>query len=128
VIAHVGWTGLAAVAVGAVLGAWLRLGLGIALNAVHESLPLGTLAANVAGGLMIGAAVAWLARHPELSPAWRLFMVTGFLGALTTFSTFSVESLELLQRGDYGWAAAHTVLHLFGSLAAAAIGFKLIAG
>lgn len=127
-IAHVGWIGMAAIAVGAALGAWLRFGLGVALNSLHPSVPLGTLVANVAGGLMIGAAVAWLSRHPELSPLWRLFLVTGFLGALTTFSTFSVESLELIQRGDVGWAFAHGGLHLAGSLAAAAIGFRLAAG
>ena len=127
-LAQVGWPGFVAIAGGAVLGAWLRFVLGAALNQVVDQLPLGTLVANVVGGLLIGAAVAWLARHPELSPAWRLFMVTGFLGALTTFSTFSVESLELLQRGDYGWAIGHSLVHLFGSLAAAAIGYRLFAG
>jgi CrcB protein len=126
-IAQVGWGGLAAVALGAVLGAWLRLALGLGLNRLTPNLPLGTLVANVAGGLMIGAAVAWLGRHPELSPAWRLFFVTGFLGALTTFSTFSAESLELLQRGQMAWALAHTAVHLLGSLAAAAVGFRLAA-
>lgn len=124
-IAQIGWGGLAAVAVGAVLGAWLRLALGLGLNRLTPNLPLGTLAANVAGGLMIGAAVAWLGRHPELSPAWRLFFVTGFLGALTTFSTFSAESLEMLQRGQPVWALLHTAVHLLGSLAAAAVGFRL---
>jgi len=125
--APVGWAGLAAIGVGAVLGAWLRFALGLALNRALPGLPLGTLVANVAGGLMIGAVVAWLGRHPELSPLWRLFMVTGFLGALTTFSTFSVESLALIQRGDFGWALLHTALHLFGALAAAALGFRLAA-
>ncbi|MFO1199837.1 MAG: fluoride efflux transporter CrcB [Burkholderiaceae bacterium] len=124
-IAQVGWAGLAAVALGAVLGAWLRLGLGLALNPLSPSLPLGTLAANVAGGLMIGVAVAWLGRHPELSPAIRLFFVTGFLGALTTFSTFSAESLDLLQRGQFAWALAHSGVHLLGALAAAAAGHRL---
>ena len=124
-IAQVGWGGLLAVAIGAVLGAWSRLALGLALNKMLPDLPLGTLAANLAGGLMIGAAVAWLGRHPELSPVYRLFFVTGFLGALTTFSTFSAESLELLQRGEFGWALGHSVVHLAGCLAAAAIGFRL---
>ena len=122
---RIGAAGFAAIAAGAVLGAWLRFALGALLNRSIESLPLGTLLANLLGGLLIGAAIAWLARHPELSPLWRLFLVTGFIGALTTFSTFSAESLELIQRGDVGWAFAHAGLHLFGSLAAAAIGFRL---
>lgn len=122
---RIGAAGFAAIAAGAVLGAWLRFALGALLNRSIEGLPLGTLVANLLGGLLIGAAIAWLARHPELSPLWRLFLVTGFMGALTTFSTFSAESLELIQRGNLGWALAHTGLHLFGSLAAAAIGFRL---
>ena len=122
---RIGAAGFAAIAAGAVLGAWLRFVLGATLNRSIEALPLGTLLANLLGGLLIGAAIAWLARHPELSPLWRLFLVTGFMGALTTFSTFSAESLELLQRGNLGWALAHTGLHLFGSLAAAAVGFRL---
>jgi CrcB protein len=112
-----------AVAVGAVLGAWLRWFLVGRFNGVLEDLPLGTLIANVGGGLMVGFAVAWLAEAPPFHPGVRLFVVTGFLGALTTFSTFSAESLELLQAERYGWALAHSVLHLFGSLAAAAAGF-----
>ena len=123
----IGAAGFAAIAAGAVLGAWLRFALGATLNRTIEGLPLGTLVANVVGGLLIGAIVAWLARHPELSPVWRLFLVTGFLGALTTFSTFSVESLELIQRGQMGWALAHAGLHLFGSLGAAALGYRLTA-
>ncbi|GAA4411405.1 fluoride efflux transporter CrcB [Quisquiliibacterium transsilvanicum] len=122
---RIGAAGFAAIAAGAVLGAWLRFALGALLNRSIESLPLGTLVANLLGGLLVGAAIAWLSRHPELSPLWRLFLVTGFMGALTTFSTFSAESLELIQRGDVGWAFAHAGLHLFGSLAAAAIGFRL---
>jgi len=124
-VIRIGAAGFAAIAAGAVLGAWLRFVLGATLNRSIEALPLGTLLANLLGGLLIGAAIAWLARHPELSPLWRLFLVTGFMGALTTFSTFSAESLELLQRGNLGWALAHTGLHLFGSLAAAAVGFRL---
>ncbi len=118
---------LCAVASGAALGACLRWGLGLALNGIQPALPLGTLAANLAGGLLAGAAMAWLVRHPELSPAWRLFMTTGFLGGLTTFSTFSAESLALLMRGEMLAAAAHSALHLIGSLAAAALGYRLMA-
>lgn len=111
------------VAAGAVLGAWLRWLLVAKFNAALPSLPLGTLIANLAGGLMVGFAVAWLSAAPQLHPNVRLFVITGFLGALTTFSSFSAESLELLQAGRYGWALAHSAAHLFGSLAAAAVGF-----
>ena len=92
-------------------------------NAVLPHLPLGTLVANVGGGLVVGFVVAWLAASPQMHPNVRLFVITGFLGALTTFSSFSAESLELLQAGRYGWALAHSAAHLFGSLAAAALGF-----
>ena len=113
----------AAVGVGAVLGAWLRWLLVGQFNALLPQLPLGTLIANVGGGLAIGFAVAWLAADPQIHPNARLFLVTGFLGALTTFSSFSAESLQLLHAGRYGWAFAHSAAHLFGSLAAAAAGF-----
>jgi CrcB protein len=112
-----------AVATGAVLGAWLRWLLVAKFNAVLPHLPVGTLIANVAGGLMVGFAVAWLTSAPQLHPNVRLFVITGFLGGLTTFSSFSAESLELLQAGRYGWALVHSSVHLFGSLAAAAGGF-----
>jgi CrcB protein len=111
------------VAGGAVLGAWLRWLLIGRFNAVLPHLPLGTLIANLAGGLLVGFAVAWLMDSPQLHPNVRLFIITGFLGALTTFSSFSAESLELLHAGRYGWALGHTAAHLFGSLAAAAAGF-----
>lgn len=117
--------GLAAVAIGAVAGAWVRWALGLWLNTAERAMPYGTLIANLAGGLLIGVAVAWFSRHPQLDPAWRLFAVTGFLGALTTFSSFSIESLGMVQRGAFGLALAHTGLHVFGSLAAAAIGYRL---
>jgi len=115
----------AAVGAGAVLGAWLRWGLAHALNRLVPNLPLGTVLANLAGGLMIGAAMAVFERHASLAPEWRLFWVTGFLGALTTFSTFSAESLALLHRGDYGWALLHSGLHLLGALACCALGYAL---
>ena len=113
------------VGVGAALGAWLRWALSLLLNAAHPHLPIGTWMANLAGGLLIGASVAWFARHPEVDAVWRLTLVTGFLGALTTFSTFSIESFLLLQRGLIGWAMLHSAAHLFGSLAAAAIGYRV---
>ena len=112
-----------AVAVGAVLGAWLRWFLVGEYNAVLPHLPLGTLVANLGGGLLIGFAVAWLGASPGLHPNVRLFLVTGFLGALTTFSSFSAESLALLQAGRLGWAFVHSATNLLGSLAAAAGGF-----
>jgi CrcB protein len=112
-----------AVALGATLGAWLRWGLSAAMNAMHHQLPLGTLAANLGGGYMIGLAVAFFASYPSLSPEWRLFAVTGFLGGLTTFSAFSAEAMVLLQRGEYAWALGHSALHLFGSIAFCIAGF-----
>jgi len=115
--------GLAAVAAGAVLGAWLRWGLSAWLNPANPNLPLGTLAANIGGGYAIGLAVAFFSAHASISPEWRLACITGFLGALTTFSTFSAESMELLIAGRYGAAAIHSGAHLFGSLAATFLGF-----
>jgi CrcB protein len=107
---------LAAIAVGATLGAWLRWALSLWLNARVESLPLGTLAANLIGGFLVGVAVGFFNDLPELPPAWRLLVITGFLGGLTTFSTFSAEAMVLLQRGDYGWALLHAGGHLLGSV------------
>ena len=118
---------IAGVGVGAALGAWLRWGLSLLLNPSHPHFPVGTWVANLAGGLLIGVSLAWFSRHPELDAAWRLAAVTGFLGALTTFSTFSIESLILLQRGQFAWALLHSAAHLFGSLVAAAIGYRLTA-
>jgi CrcB protein len=115
------------VGVGAALGAWLRWGMSLLLNRIHPHFPLGTWSANLLGGLLIGVALAWFGRHPEIDPVWRLILVTGFLGALTTFSTFSIESLLMLQKGQLGWAALHSGAHLFGSLAAAAVGYRLTA-
>jgi CrcB protein len=117
---------LLAIAAGAVLGAWARWGLALALNRPGAALPWGTLAANVAGGLAIGAALAVFDRRPELAAAWRPLLLTGFLGALTTFSTFSAESLQMLQRGAFGQALVHSAAHLAGALAAAAIGWRLM--
>lgn len=118
--------GFLAVGLGAVLGAWIRWGLSASMYSWLPDLPLGTLVANISGGFLIGMALAWFATHEGLNPQWRLFAVTGFLGALTTFSSFSAESLTLLQKGLWGWALVHSVVHLFGSLAAAALGFRLV--
>jgi len=86
-------------------------------------LPLGTLAANVAGGYAVGLAVAYFAANPSLAPEWRLACITGFLGALTTFSTFSAEAVELIQMARYGAALIHVGAHVFGSLIATLLGF-----
>ena len=114
---------IAAVGIGAALGAWLRWMLSIWFNPVTPALPLGTLAANIVGGYLVGVAVAYFAANASLAPEWRLFCITGFLGGLTTFSTFSAESVQLLMGGQYGAALAHTAAHLFGSLAATFLGF-----
>lgn len=114
-----------AVGLGAALGAWLRWGLSLWLNVAGQALPWGTLAANWGGGFVIGFLVAFFEGHTLLPPEWRLFLVTGFLGGLTTFSTFSAEAMLLLQRGDYVWAVAHSGLHLLGSIALCAAGFAV---
>jgi CrcB protein len=111
-----------AVGAGAVLGAWLRWGLTTWLNPLLPHLPLGTLAANIGGGYAVGLAVAFFSTS-NLSPEWRLAVVTGFLGALTTFSTFSAESVQLLLAERYGAAIVHSAAHLFGAIAATAVGF-----
>jgi len=110
------------VGIGAALGAWLRWWLGIAMNALVPALPMGTLAANLVGGYLIGVAVAVFEQHGTLTPELRLFVITGFLGGLTTFSTFSAESVSLLAGGRYGWALAHTAAHLLGSIAMTVVG------
>jgi len=111
------------VGTGAAIGAWLRWGLGLWLGSLHAYVQLGTLAANLVGGYLVGLALGFFSAHPEMSPEWRLFAITGFLGGLTTFSSFSGESVLLLQRGEYGWALAHTVLHLLGSILFCVAGF-----
>jgi CrcB protein len=110
-----------AVVAGAGIGALARWFAGLWLNTVYAGFPLGTLLVNCAGGLLIGAALFWFERSPN--ETLRLLGVTGFLGGLTTFSSFSGESLVLLQRGDFGLALGHSAAHLFGSLACAALGF-----
>lgn len=109
--------GFLAVGIGAALGAWLRWWLGIVLNPLFPTLPLGTLAANLLGGYVIGIAVAALAQFQALPPEVRLLVITGFLGGLTTFSTFSAEATTLIGRAQYGWAAALIVVHAAGSIA-----------
>jgi crcB protein len=112
-----------AVGAGAAIGAWLRWGLGVLMNHIHAHLPLGTLLANLLGGYLIGLSVAFFNHSTVLSPEWRLFVITGFLGGLTTFSTFSAESVMLLQRGEYLWMLGHSLLHLLGSILFCIAGF-----
>jgi len=113
---------LLAVFVGAGLGACARYGLGEAMNRWLPQLPLGTLAANLLGGYLVGVAIALLAMRADLSPLWRLFVITGMLGGLTTFSTFSAEVVHALERGQPAWALATAAAHLAGSLALTALG------
>jgi CrcB protein len=111
------FSGLLAVGGGAAVGAWLRWWLSSLLNPIFPTLPIGTLAANLIGGYLIGLAIATFAHFEALAPELQLLLVTGFLGGLTTFSTFSAESTTLLARQQYGWALALVGLHVGGSVA-----------
>jgi fluoride exporter len=115
------WMNLAAVGAGAACGAWARWGLSLLLNPVLPSLPLGTLAANLIGGLLIGI-VMGLAEPLHLSVTLRLLIVTGFLGGLTTFSSFSAEAVGTLIRGEFGWGVLLLLAHLIGSLVLTVVG------
>ena len=122
-VANVPWSTVAAIAAGAVVGALSRFAAGLWLNAVWRGFPLGTLFVNCVGGLMIGFAMLLVTRHPD--ETLRHLVITGFLGGLTTFSSFSAESLGLLQRGELPLALAHTLAHVMGALLCAALGFWL---
>lgn len=111
-----------AISVGAGLGALLRWQLGLKLNTLFPTLPPGTLVANIVGGYMIGLAVAYFASASDIAPEWRLFIITGFCGGLTTFSTFSAEVVSLLQQGRFGWATASIAVHVSCSLIATIAG------
>lgn len=108
--------GFLAVGIGAALGAWLRWFFAVLWNAIYPALPYGTLAANLLGGYLIGVAVGFFDTHAGLPPEWRLLAVTGFLGGLTTFSTFSSEVIANILAGDYVIGVVHIVAHLGGSL------------
>ncbi len=110
------WKSVVAVCIGASLGALLRWALGAQFNSLWPELPPGTLIANLLGGYIIGLAIGFLLGAPNLSPEWRLLIITGFCGGLTTFSTFSGEVVLLLQQGRWGWAAATTGAHVVGSV------------
>jgi CrcB protein len=109
---------------GAGLGALLRWGLGVALNPLFPIVPLGTLAANLAGGFLMGIVVQVFAAHPAAAPELRLLLTTGFLGGFTTFSTFSAEAVDLIARRLYGWTLVHVSGHLFGSLVLTILGLE----
>ncbi len=121
-----GWGSWLAVGAGAAAGAWIRWGLGIVLNPLFPTLPLGTLAANLSGGLLMGGAMELITRHSMVSPELRLLMTTGFLGGLTTFSTFSAEVTTLLVRREWLWGAAGIALHVAGSLLLTITGILLV--
>lgn len=114
------------VGVGAALGAWARWLLGVALNPLFLALPLGTLAANVIGGYLIGVAVGLFHLNTHFPLAWKLFAITGFLGGLTTFSTFSAEVVERLLAGQPAWAIGLASVHLAGSLTATYLGLLTV--
>lgn len=110
------WKSVVAISVGGSLGSLLRWWLGMKLNAHFPTIPPGTLTANLVGGYIIGLAVAFFATYTALSPEWRLLVITGFCGGLTTFSTFSAEITALLQQGRLLWALGATAIHLLGSI------------
>ena len=116
---------VSALCIGASLGALARWALGLALNA-HGPLPLGTLLANLLGGYLVGVCLGVFEARPSIDPVWRLALVTGFLGALTTFSTFSAEVVHMLREQRYAWAMGSAAMHLFGSFALTVLGLKTV--
>ena len=122
-----GASGFIAVGVGGALGCWLRWFLGLRLNAALPLMPLGTLAANLIGGYLVGVAAAVFLLHPAISRDWWHFIVTGLLGGLTTFSTFSLEVTRQLQAQRLGWALAAISAHVAGSVLMTLLGFASVA-
>jgi len=110
------WKPILSISMGASIGALLRWQLGLRLNSLLPSLPPGTLTANLVGGYIIGLAVAYFAQAPDIAPEWRLFIITGFCGGLTTFSTFSAEVVTLLKENKLTWAMGAIATHVTGSL------------
>jgi CrcB protein len=110
------WLSILAIFFGAGLGALLRAGFNFLSVSAASIIPLGTLLSNMVGGYLVGLAVAFFGNNPQLSPEWRLLVVTGFLGGLTTFSSFSAEVVAFIQRGEFTWALGTAMLHLVGSL------------
>ena len=120
------WSGFVAIGGGAAIGAWMRWGLGVVLNPLFPTLPMGTLAANLIGGLLMGFAMELLTRHGVFPIEVRLLVTTGFLGGLTTFSTFSAEVVTLLVRREYLWGSIAVGAHVVGSLAMTFLGIAVI--
>ncbi len=115
------------IGLGAAFGAVMRWLLSTRLNSLFPSLPLGTLVANLVGGYLIGVAISFFALHVELPPQWRLLVITGFLGGLTTFSTFSAEVVTQFQQGNLMWAFGGIAIHVLGSLAMTMLGMATVA-
>jgi len=120
-----GFYGFLSVGLGATFGAWLRWWFGIVLNPIFPTLPLGTLAANLLGGYLVGVAIAYFAQT-NLPPEARLFIITGFLGGLTTFSTYSAEVVTLFSRSEYLLGSIVAGAHLFGSFSMTALGMVTV--
>jgi CrcB protein len=118
---------LLVISLGASLGAILRWGLGVAFNALFPTIPPGTWLANMLGGYLMGVALAYFGQQTGLAPEWRLLVITGFLGGLTTFSTFSAEVTTLIQQGRMLWAGVAVSAHVVGSLAMTLLGLATVA-
>lgn len=116
------WKPIFAIALGSVLGGLLRWSLGLKLNSLFPTMPLGTLSANLIAGYVVGVAVAYFAQAPGIAPEWRLLVITGFCGGLSTFSTFSAEVVSLLQQGRIAWAMGTIGIHVTGSLVMTLVG------
>lgn len=123
---QVSFAGFLAIGIGAAVGAWSRFGLTVWLNQRHPHFPLGTFAANAIGGLLVGIAIAYFIKNPMIPAEWRLLIITGFLGGLTTFSTYSAEVVGLIEGGNFMWAIAVGGAHLLVSLALTAVGMWLV--
>jgi CrcB protein len=121
------WKSIFAIALGAAAGALLRWLLGLKLNALFPTIPPGTLTANLIGGYVIGLAIAFFSALPGLAPEWRLLVITGYCGGLTTFSTFSAEIATLLQQGRPSWALAAVTGHVLGSVLMTFAGIATVA-
>lgn len=121
-----GVSGFVAVGIGAAMGAWLRWWFGVLMNPLIPALPLGTLVANLVGGYLMGLALGIFTHYASLPVEIRLLITTGFLGGLTTFSTFSAEAVTLISRHQYGWALAHISSHVLGALAMTGFGILTV--
>ncbi|MGQ6142867.1 fluoride efflux transporter CrcB [Serratia sp. IR-2025] len=117
---------LLAVFIGGGVGSVLRWAVSMKMNPLNVHIPLGTLMVNLIGGFIIGLAMAIFTRMTHLDPTWKLLITTGFCGGLTTFSTFSLEVVYLMQDGRFGWALANMLLNLAGSLAMTLLAFMLV--